>query len=219
MVDPTDGGVERFGPHGALGVVLVHEVFGRDDYVRSVAAALERAGYAAAAVDLYDGRYARTLDEAFALRGALTDDHVLARLDDARRTLAGRVAPGGRVGTLGFGMGGGYALLAACRSPFGFCVDYYGRIERADEVAGLTGPVLVILGGEDERITPWAFGELLPAAVRAQRHVAVELYPHVRSAFHRPGWEGHHAGTAEAAWRRTLAFLGDVREGREASLK
>jgi carboxymethylenebutenolidase len=209
MVATTALGAELYGERGTTGVVVVHEVFGRDDYIRSVARALADAGYPAAAVDLYDGQQVHSLEEGIALRGGLREAAVLARLDDARAGLE-RAAGTKRVGTLGFCMGGGYALLGACRRPFDFAVDYYGRIDRADDVAAVQGPVLLLLASEDERITPWAFEELLPAARRAQRRVSVELYPGVRHAFHRPGWEGHDPTAAASAWARTLAFLRDL---------
>jgi carboxymethylenebutenolidase len=209
MTATTTRGAELYGDRGTTGVLVIHEVFGRDDYARSVARALADAGYPAAAVDLYDGKYARSLEEAIAFRGNLTEAKVLARLDDARTGLE-RIAGPKRVGTLGFCMGGGYALLGGCRRPFDFVVDYYGRIDRAEEVAAVRGPILLVLASEDERITPWAFQELLPAARKAQRRVSVELYPGVRHAFHRPGWEGHDPVAAASAWTRTLAFLGDL---------
>lgn len=215
MASHGAGPVELVGTGGPLGVVVVHEVFGRDDYVRSVARALADAGFPSATVDLYGGRYASTLDEAFALRSGLKDEAVVAALDDARRALEGRLDGPRRVGTLGFCMGGGYALLGACRRPFAFAVDFYGRLERAQDVASLDGPALLLLASEDERITPWAFAELLPAARAAKRRVSLELYPGVRHAFHRPGWEGHDPRAAADAFERTVRFLGDVaREAR-----
>ena len=203
------GEPEVFGEKGRLGVVVVHEVFGRDDYVASVARALGAAGFPAATVDLYDGKHATSLEDAFALRAALTPDGVLTKMEEARVAVQRRLVPHARVGTLGFCMGGGYALLAACHRHFAFAVDYYGRIERAEDVVGLEGPVLLLLASEDERITPWAFAELLPAARVARKRVSVELYPNVRHAFHRPGGEGYHAATAAEAWTRTLAFLAE----------
>ena len=124
-----------------------------------------------------------------ALRAKLTDMSVLEKLEEGRVAVARRLIPHARVGTLGFCMGGGFALLAACRRRFGFAVDYYGRIEHAEDVGGLDGPVLCLLASEDERITPWAFSELLPAAMRMKKRVSVELYPGVRHGFHRPGRE------------------------------
>jgi carboxymethylenebutenolidase len=207
MATSSAGEPEVFGTKGTLGVVVVHEVFGRDDYSRGVGRELGEEGFPAAVVDLYDGQYAANLDEAFALRGALTEASVLEHLGAARAAVERRLVPHARVGTLGFCMGGGYALLGACRQPFAFAVDYYGRIDHAGDVAGLSGPVLCFLASEDERITPWAFAELLPAARQAKKRVSVELYPGVRHGFHRPGRELYDPAAAADAWRRTLAFL------------
>ena len=199
------------GSGGTLGVVLVHDIYGRGPYMRSVAEALASVGVPSATVDLFGGKVPTSREEGMQLGGAVTDEEVLAALDEARTALAAQLTGPARVGTLGFCMGGGYALLGSCRLPFDFTVDYYGRIDRAEEVAGVRGPVLLVLGSEDERITPWALTELLPAANRAKKRVSVELFPGVRHAFHRPGWEGHDPAAAAEAWRRTVAFLSELR--------
>ncbi len=204
------GAPELFAGGPDLGIVLIHEIFGRDEYVRSVGRSLAEAGVSAAVVDLYDGVYARDVNEGMALRQRLTPETVLARLTEARDRLRAS-SPPMRVGTMGFCMGGGYALLGACRAPFDFCIDYYGLIEDADEVAHLRGPLLLVLGAEDTRINPWAYETLLPALNRHGRRVELQLYPGVRHAFHRPGWEGHSAPAAADAWARTLDFLRRVR--------
>jgi carboxymethylenebutenolidase len=209
VASPDDA--EVFGTKGTVGVVVLHEVFGRDEYVRGVGRALATAGYPAAVVDLYHGEYGTTLEDAMALRGKLTEAGVLGTLDAAREAVVRRLVPHAKVGTLGFCMGGGYALLAACKRRFDFAVDYYGRIDHAEDVDGLQGPALCLLASEDERITPWAFAELLPAAMRSKKRVTVELYPGVRHGFHRPGRDLYHEATATDAWRRTLAFLAEQR--------
>jgi carboxymethylenebutenolidase len=203
------GEPEVFGNKGSVGVVVIHEVFGRDDYVRHVGQELAAAGFPAAVVDLYDGEVAKTIDEALAVRGKLTESGVLEKLEEGRQAVARRLVPRAKVGTLGFCMGGGYALLGACRRRFDFAVDFYGRIDQATDVDGLHGPVLCLLASEDQRITPWAFAELLPAAMRTQKRVTVELYPGVQHAFHHPGQERYNAEAAADAWRRTLAFLAE----------
>ena len=201
---------ELSGTIGTLGVVLVHDIYGRGPYIRSVAEALRAVGIPSAAVDLFGGKVPTTLEEGMGLAGTVTDEGVLDALEEGRVALGARLTGPARVGTLGFCMGGGYALLGACHLPFDFAVDFYGKIDRAEEVAGLRGPVLVLLGSEDERITPWALEELLPAANRAKKRVSVELYPGVRHAYHRPGWEGHDPRAAAETWRRTLAFLSEL---------
>ncbi len=202
---------ELAGSGGTLGVVLVHDIFGRGPYLRSVADALGAAGIPSAAVDLFGGKVPTTVEEGMQLRTAIATDGALETLEAARVALRERLTGPARVGTLGFCMGGGYALLGACHRPFDFAVDFYGRIDRAEEVSGVHGPVLLILASEDERITPWALQELLPAAHRAKKRVSVELFPGVRHAFHRPGGESYDAAAAAEAWRRTLAFLSEVR--------
>jgi len=178
--------------------------------MRSVAEALHSVGIPSASVDLFGGKVPSNLEEGMKLRDAITDDGALEALEAARVALASRLTGPTRVGTLGFCMGGGIALLGACHRPFDFAVDFYGRIARAEDIRGLRGPVLLILASEDERITPWALGELLPAANREKKRVALELFPNVRHAFHRPGGESYNAAAAAEAWRRTLAFLAEL---------
>jgi len=212
MVPPTTVPAELAGAGGTIGVVLVHDIYGRGPYMRSAAEALGSVGVATATVDLFGGKVPANLEEGMRLRESITEGAALGVLEKARVALAARLAGPKRVGTLGFCMGGGLALLGACHRPFDFAVDFYGRIERADDVVGLRGPLLLILGSEDERITPWALSELLPAANRAKRRVSVELFPGVRHAFHRPGWEGHDPAAAAEAWHRTLVFLSELKE-------
>ena len=212
MISPRAVPAELSGSGSTIGVVLVHDIYGRGSYMRSVAEALGSAGVATAAVDLFGGTVPTNLEEGMRLRDNITEAGALEVLEEARVALAARLTGPKRVGTLGFCMGGGFALLGACHRPFDFAVDFYGRIERADDVAGLRGPVLILLGSEDERITPWALAELLPAANRAKKRVSVELFPGVRHAFHRPGWEGHDPAAAAEAWRTTLLFLAELKE-------
>jgi len=203
---------ELLGSGGPLGVVLVHDIYGHGPYMRSVADALGAVGVPTATIDLFGGLVPASREEGLKLGGGVTDDDALAALDAARTALLPRLTSPARIGALGFCMGGGLALLGGCRLPFDFTVDFYGRIERAEDCSGLRGPVLLILGSEDERITPWALSEFLPAASRAKKRVSVELFPGVRHAFHRPGWEGHDPAAAAEAWRRTVAFVSEGRE-------
>jgi len=137
-----------------VGVVLVHEVFGFDSYIESVADNLAEAGFWGAAVDLYRGKHAESLEEAFGLRSSLKEPEILEALQSGLRLLKGQMQDGGKVGSMGFCMGGGFALLGACNLDFDFCIDYYGLIEDADRVRSVKGPIQLILASEDERITP-----------------------------------------------------------------
>ncbi|MDV3277932.1 MAG: dienelactone hydrolase family protein [Nitrososphaerales archaeon] len=189
-----------------VGLVVIHEIFGYDPYVEAVAEKLSAGGFTAASIDLFRGKKATTLDEGFKLRGSVTHD-VLSDGISKGVDLIRKESGVKKVGSLGFCMGGGFALQAACDLGLDFCVDYYGSIENEEDVSRLNGPVLLILGTEDERVTPWAFQKFLPAAMKYKKRVEVQLYPNARHAFHRPGWEGHNPVAAEDAWEKTLRFL------------
>lgn len=188
-----------------VGVVVVHEIFGLNPYTETVATKLSEAGHSAAAIDLFRGKKAATLEEGYALRQSLTKAQVNEGIAKGIELL--KESGARRVGAMGFCMGGGVALQAGCDLGLDFSIDYYGVIENEEDVSKLKGPVLVILGSDDERVTPWAFQKMLPAAMKHKKRVELELYPNARHAFHRPGWEGYNAAAAQDAWDKTLRFL------------
>jgi carboxymethylenebutenolidase len=192
---------------GNAGVVLVHEIYGLDDYIDSVARKFSDEGYWAAAVDLFQGKRPSSLEEGFKIRSELKEKEALDALQSGLDLLKVKMGSNAKIGSMGFCMGGGFALLGACNLDFAFCVDYYGMIEDAEQVKGVRGPIGLMLGSEDQRVTPWAFQYLLPAATKHQKRVDVHLYPNARHAFHRPNWEGHNAEAARDAWQKTLLFL------------
>jgi carboxymethylenebutenolidase len=190
-----------------VGVILIHEIFGLDGYADSVAAQLAKSGFWAAAIDMYQGKHASNLEEGMKLRQSITEPQILDGLNSGARLLRGRIGANAKIGSMGFCMGGGFALTGACALDLDFCVDYYGLIENADKSNGLKGPVVLMLGSEDERVTPWAFNQFLPAAMKYKKRIDVHLYPNAKHAFHRPTWEGHDPEAAKDAWAKTLAFL------------
>jgi len=190
-----------------VGVILVHEIYGLDDYADSVARRLSEEGYWAAAVDLFRGKRPSSVEEGLKIRSELKEKEVLDALQSGLALLKGKMHADARIGSMGFCMGGGFALLGACNLDFAFCIDYYGMIENAEQVKGARGPIELMLGSEDERVTPWAFQYLLPAATKHKKRIDVHLYPNARHAFHRPNWEGHNADAARDAWQKTLLFL------------
>lgn len=209
----TSGGWDfRLHPASSkVGVVLVHEIFGFDQYADSVAAQLAQAGFSVAAVDLYRGKLASSLEEGFKLRSTLKEQEVLEALGSGLQLLVQKIGQDAKVGSMGFCMGGGFALLGACNLNMAFCVDYYGMVENVEQVKGANGPVQLMLASEDERVTPWAYQHFLPAATRYKKRVDVHLYPNAQHAFHRPNWEGHNAEAAKDAWVKTLTFISQFR--------
>ncbi len=193
----------------SIGLVVIHEIFGYSPYVEEVATELAKAGFSAASIDLFRGVKADTLETGMKLRESVTKESLREGLSAGAELL--RSQAGARtVGSMGFCMGGGFALQAACDLGLDFCIDFYGQIPDAEDASKLQGPVLMILGSEDTRVTPWAFQQLLPAAMKHNKRVETQLYPHAKHAFHRPGWEGHNPAAAKDAWDKTLRFLSQL---------
>jgi carboxymethylenebutenolidase len=191
-----------------LGIVLVHEIRGVDEYALSVGKKLSNQGYWVALPDLFRGRIASSVEEGRKFKDALTREEALDAMSQGLKILQEKTG-GHRIGTMGFCMGGGFALLGASNLKTDFCVDYYGMMEDPKEVEGLDGPLLLMLGSEDKHVTPWALNSLLPAMVEHRKRADVHLYPNAGHAFHRPDWPGHEPVAAKDAWSKTIRFLSE----------
>jgi carboxymethylenebutenolidase len=135
------------GPGPWPGVVVIHEVFGINDDIREQTGRLAAAGYLALAPDLYRGLGKRrcllaTFKALFRGEGQAFED-----LEAARAELAARADCTGKVGVLGFCMGGGFALLAASRG-FDAAAPNYGPLPKALDLSGAC-PMVASYGGRD----------------------------------------------------------------------
>jgi Dienelactone hydrolase and related enzymes len=190
------------------GVIVIHEIFGFDPYIKSIADSLAQSGFKSVAVDLYKRKIAASLEEGMQLRSQISGQMLKACIGGAEKILRERGAS--KVGVLGFCMGGGFSLQSACDLGLDFCVDFYGLIQDENDVSKLKGPLLLILASKDERVTGWALQRLLPAAVKFEKRVEAHLYPNTVHAFHRPNWQGHNKEAAEDSWLRTIDFISRV---------
>lgn len=200
------------------GVVVVHEAYGLTDDVRQQADRLAAAGYLAAAPDLFTaGGALRCLRSTFAdlMRGSgpAFDD-----IDAVRRWLSGREDCTGRVGVIGFCMGGGFALLAATRG-FDVSAPNHGMLPRQlDQVLRGACPIVASYGGRDRGIRDGA-ARLERALTAAGVDHDVKEYPEAGHSFlnrHNLGpfsvlervvGAAYHHPSAEDAWRRILRFF------------
>jgi carboxymethylenebutenolidase len=191
-------------PAGA--VLLVHEWWGLNDQIKAMAAELAREGFVALAVDLY-GEVATTTEQAQALMAAIdplvASDTLVAWIEWLYRDR--RV--NGRVATLGWCFGGGWALHAAILSPVNATVIYYGRVERSlEDLERLGGPVLGHFAERDPWINHATVDPFVATMKEAKKPVQVHWYD-ADHAFANPTGDHYDSEDANQAWRRTLDFL------------
>ncbi len=210
-------------------VVVVHEALGLNDDTRQQADRLAAAGYLAVAPDLFTaGGVLRCLRSTFRamLRG---EGAAVGDLEAARRWLVERSDSTGRVGVLGFCMGGGFALMAATRG-FDAAAPNYGAVpEDAERVLAGACPVVASYG-ERDRMFRGAADRLEGVLTRLGVPNDVKEYPGAGHSFlnrHNlgpfsvlekvAGFE-YHQPSAEDAWARILRFLDEhLRTGRPAA--
>ncbi len=200
---------EGKGPFPAL--VVIHEWWGLNDWVREKAATLAAQGYAALAVDLYRGQAADDPDTAHQLSRALPIDRAVRDLRAAFGYLATRkdVDPK-RIGVIGWCMGGGFALdLAQAEPKVAAVVVYYGRMPTdAAAIAKIKAPVLGSFGADDKGIPPDAVKAFGEKAKKAGVTTDLKVYPGAGHAFaSSPAMKSHVADAAKDADARTDAFL------------
>src|SRR5450759_207304 len=104
------------GPFPAL--VVIHEWWGLNDWVKEQASKLADQGYVSLAVDLYRGKVATTPDEAHEIMRGVPEDRAKRDLHAAVEFLKSQPnVRKDRIGSIGWCMGGGYALDVALQEP------------------------------------------------------------------------------------------------------
>ncbi len=190
-------------------VILIHEWWGLNDQIKSVAAEFAAQGYVAIAIDLFGKPAATTPEAAKALMAGLDP---VAATDLMVSTIAwarGHARSTGRVGTIGWCFGGGWSLNASLATPVDATVIYYGNVKKtAAELKSLKGPVLGHFGRLDKSIdAPMVegFEAAMKEAGLADR-LSVDWYD-ADHAFANPTGARYDAEDAALAWKRTLAFF------------
>jgi carboxymethylenebutenolidase len=187
---------EGKGPFPAM--VVIHEWWGLNDWVKEQAQKFADQGYVALAIDLYRSKVATTSDEAHELINGLPNDRAMRDMKAAFAYLASQknVDPK-RIGSVGWCAGGGWSLELAENEPrLKAAVVNYGEL--SDDPATLkpiNAAILGSFGGQDKGIK--ALG----------KKVEVKIYPDAGHAFENSTRPSYRADDAQDAWQRTLVFL------------
>jgi carboxymethylenebutenolidase len=193
-------------PQGAL--LVIHEWWGLNDWVKHQADLLAKEGYLALAVDLYKGQVATDPKQAAALMQARVEDWT-DQVEEAGVEWLKQNAQGAKVAIIGWCMGGGESLKASLNDPkdVNATIIYYGMpVADPSKLKALRGPVLGIWANQDKSITPDKVAAFDKALTEAKVKHEFHAYD-ADHAFANPSGGRFNGDAAKDAWDKTLRFL------------
>ncbi len=199
------------------GIVVIQEIFGVNDVMRGITDSLAAAGFTALCPDLFwrvepniditdqtpaEWKYAMQLLEGFEVDDGIAD--LLSTLAFLRK----HPSCSGKVGSVGFCLGGKLAFLMATRSDADCNVSYYGvgLDELLGEAGAISKPAMLHIAEKDQFVPPPA-QDKIKAALAGNPLVTLHSYPGADHAFARIGGEHFDQAAADLANGRTLEFL------------
>jgi carboxymethylenebutenolidase len=197
-------------------VLVIHEIFGMQDWVRGVADQLAREGFIAVAPDLLSGMGPNgggtdsLGDKVGETIRKLTPADVVAKLNAVREYALRIPSANGKIAAIGFCWGGGMSAQYAFNQPkLDADVSYYGPLPTEPEAYAKTkAPILGLYGGNDARVDA-----NIPVAEAALKKAGAVYQPNIfDGAGHgflrqQTGQNGANMRATERAWPMTLAFL------------
>jgi carboxymethylenebutenolidase len=197
------------GPHPAL--LVIHEWWGLNDWIKQEAAGYAADGYVALAVDLYHGKVADTPDLAHELSRGLPQDAGVRDLVAAFNYLQHRKeVKAGYIGAIGWCMGGGFALQLAIAEPSlkAVAINYGALATDKSALEKIHAAVLGNFGGQDRGIPPDAVHAFEASMQSLGKPVDTKIYPDAGHAFESPtNKTGYRAEDAADALGRVDRFL------------
>jgi carboxymethylenebutenolidase len=200
---------DKEGKHPAM--IVIHESWGLNDWVKEQAEKLAEQGYVSLAVDLYGGKIATDPAEAHELMRALPEAGAIKDLRAAFDYLATRpdVKPD-NIGVIGWGTGGGLAMQLAPHEPrLKACVVNYGALPTdPGDLQNIGAAILGNFGALDRGITPDDVKAFQVSMTKLQKFISLKIYDNAGHGFENPNnAEAYRPEAAADAWKRTLTFL------------
>jgi carboxymethylenebutenolidase len=199
------------GPFPAI--IVIHEWWGLNDWVKEQASRLTDQGYEALAIDLYRGKVATTPEMAHEIMRGVPEDRAKRDLHAAFEYLASLPnVKKDRIGAIGWCMGGGYSLDVALQEPtLAADVINYGHLATdKDALKKINAPILGSFGAQDQGIPPAdvkKFGKTLDQLGKKE---SIKIYDDAGHGFQNPNNEaGYREADTADAWQRTLSFLAE----------
>ncbi len=210
------------------GVIVLHEAFGLVEHERDVARRFANVGFIALAPDIYSRigapKNASDMNEVRAKMFALSDLQIVRDANAAAAFLRAQPDGNGKVGCVGFCVGGRWTLLAACSSDqINAAIDCWGGfITRAtpealttperptpviDLVPQLHCPLMVVCGEEDQNPSPADATELRRRLERAGKAFQYEMFKNAGHAFFADYRPSYREKAAFELWPKMVSFF------------
>ncbi|MBI4548298.1 MAG: dienelactone hydrolase family protein [Ignavibacteriae bacterium] len=200
---------EGKGPFPAI--IIIHEWWGLNDWIKNNAKRLASQGYITLAVDLYHGKVTTSPDQAHEFMRGLPEDRAARDLQSAVQYLRTRSDVNAkRIGSIGWCMGGGYSLVTALNIPdLAACVICYGRlVTDTASISNIPCPMLGIFGKDDQGITAESVREFEATCKKARKEIEVTMYENAGHAFMNPeNKKGYRKTAAQDAWLKIDSFF------------
>jgi carboxymethylenebutenolidase len=198
------------------GIIVIHEWWGLNDWVKEQASKLADQGYVTLAIDLYRGKVATTPNEAHEFMGGVPQDRAARDLQAAFAYLQSQAnVKKDRIGAIGWCMGGGYALHLALDQPklaadvinYGVA-DYASLAKDQSALKKINAPILGIFGQQDRGIPADEVKNFAEQLDKLGKKGDITIYPDAGHAFENPNnKDGYRPQDAADAWNKTVSFL------------
>jgi len=199
------------------GIIVLQEIFGINYFMRETCHRLAALGYMALCPDLFwrqePGIELSDMTEAewglaFGLYQGFDMDQGVADAGAALEQLRGSEGCSGKVGAVGYCLGGMLAYLVAARTKADASVGYYGvgMQDSLGEAASISAPHMMHLAELDKFCPPEA-QSAIKDGLAANTSVTIHSYTNVDHAFARTGGEHFDSAAADTANTRTAEFF------------
>ena len=200
------------GPFPAI--IVIHEWWGLNDWVKDQASKLADQGYEALAIDLYRGKVATTPDMAHEIMRGVPEDRAKRDLHAAFEFLQSQPnVRKDRIGAIGWCMGGGYSLDVALQEPaLTADVINYGHLATDPEaLKKINAPILGLFGGQDQGIPPADVRKFAETLGKMEKKIDVKIYDDAGHGFENPNNKGgYRPDDAADAWKRIVSFFAET---------
>ncbi len=199
------------------GIVVIQEIFGINQVMRDYTDAYAARGYFALCPDLFwrqepgvqlTDKTEAEWKRAFALMEGFDADAGIKDIQASINHLRKAKGATGKVGAVGYCLGGFLAYLTACRTDSNASVGYYGVniATKLDEAKNIKHPLMLHMAGKDQFVPPDAQKQMIDG-LKDNRHVTLHQYPEMDHAFAREGGDHYDKACAELANGRTATFF------------